>query len=116
MAKPMAKRDHLSGLLPELLLHIASCSEEMYSADDHQALLCALSSTSRRLNSSFEMELYSFNINKQGASIMTLAASLGRIDFMKKALSYGAPIEAQGQHRGARLAALPRTDDECPRD
>lgn len=98
--------DFLSALANELLLLVGSSSESTNSPDEHLALLCALSSTSRRMNDMFDRELYRFNIRKQGGSVMSWAAFKNHVDILEKAIAYGAPLEADGQHREARLAIL----------
>ncbi|KAK3364303.1 ankyrin repeat-containing domain protein [Lasiosphaeria hispida] len=96
----------LSHLPTEVLLRLTSNSEEMLSPEEHMQVLYSLALTRRRFHAIFEMELYRFNINKQGSSVMSWAAAKGRTDVLEKAFSYGASVDGEGQHREARLQVL----------
>ncbi|KAK0652533.1 ankyrin repeat-containing domain protein [Cercophora newfieldiana] len=93
----------ISRLAPELLLLVGEKSEELLSSESHTGALHALVSTCKYFHQTFERRLYKFNIDKAESSVMTFGAAKGRVDILKKALSYGAAIDATGQHREARL-------------
>jgi len=96
----------LSRLPTEALLKLIPSSEEMLSPKEHTGVLYSLALTCRRFHAIFEMELYRFNVEKQGSSVMSWAAAKGRTDVLEKAVSYGAVVDGEGQHREARLQVL----------
>ncbi|KAK3345790.1 ankyrin repeat-containing domain protein [Lasiosphaeria hispida] len=96
----------LSHLPTEILLHLISSSEDMLSPKEHMRTLYSLTATCRKFRAIFEMQLYRFDINKQGSSVMSWAAAKGRTNVLEKAFSYGADVDGEGPHRGARLEVL----------
>ncbi|KAK4445768.1 ankyrin repeat-containing domain protein [Podospora aff. communis PSN243] len=86
----------------EILLKISKASEDSSETApaEHLSLLFSLSATCRAFQAIFEPELYKYDIQRNDSSAMNWAAFHGNLQTLEKAVSYGADIDARGQHLG----------------